>query len=201
MRPTPWHPHHVAERYGLFTIIVLGEGVLAATVAFVAARSEAGLSGSLIAVAASALVLLFALWWLYFLVPAGSALEGHRDRGFLWGYGHYVVFASLAAVSAGIEVATEAITHPIEASNLLVGYGIAIPVALYLAALWSIHGRLGDEGDTRLRATNWILAGEVTVMLLIPLLTTVVPLAVVVALIALTAAALVVIKSSLRITG
>src|SRR5262245_62126289 len=27
--PTPWHPHHIAERYGLFTIIVLGESVLA----------------------------------------------------------------------------------------------------------------------------------------------------------------------------
>ncbi|MBM7440720.1 low temperature requirement protein A [Streptomyces sp. HB132] len=25
---TPWHPHHVAERYGLFAIIVLGEGVV-----------------------------------------------------------------------------------------------------------------------------------------------------------------------------
>ena len=29
---TPWHPGHIAERYGLFTIIVLGESVLAATV-------------------------------------------------------------------------------------------------------------------------------------------------------------------------
>ncbi len=31
--PSSWHPHHIAERYGLFTIIVLGETVLAATVA------------------------------------------------------------------------------------------------------------------------------------------------------------------------
>jgi len=28
---TPWHAHHIAERYGLFTIIVLGECVLGAT--------------------------------------------------------------------------------------------------------------------------------------------------------------------------
>jgi low temperature requirement protein LtrA len=27
---TNWHPHHIAERYGLFTIILLGESVLAA---------------------------------------------------------------------------------------------------------------------------------------------------------------------------
>jgi low temperature requirement protein LtrA len=28
---TTWHPEHIAERYGLFTLIVLGESVLAAT--------------------------------------------------------------------------------------------------------------------------------------------------------------------------
>ena len=28
-----WHPHHIAERYGLLTLIVLGESILAATVA------------------------------------------------------------------------------------------------------------------------------------------------------------------------
>ncbi|HEY0871247.1 MAG TPA: low temperature requirement protein A, partial [Acidothermaceae bacterium] len=30
---TPWHPHHIAERYSLFYIIVLGETVLSTTVA------------------------------------------------------------------------------------------------------------------------------------------------------------------------
>src|SRR3989442_944110 len=30
-RGTAWHPHHIAERYGLFAIILLGEGVLAAS--------------------------------------------------------------------------------------------------------------------------------------------------------------------------
>nr|WP_206681393.1 low temperature requirement protein A [Actinomadura sp. J1-007] len=29
--PTTWHPHHIAERYGLFTIILFGESVLAAS--------------------------------------------------------------------------------------------------------------------------------------------------------------------------
>ena len=30
---TPWHRHHIAERYGRMTIIVLGESILAATTA------------------------------------------------------------------------------------------------------------------------------------------------------------------------
>ena len=28
-RRTSWHPHHIAERYGLFAILLLGEGILA----------------------------------------------------------------------------------------------------------------------------------------------------------------------------
>jgi len=200
-RMTPWHPHHIAERYGLFTIIVLGESVLAATVAFVSARSEAGLSPALIVIAASALVLLFALWWLYFLLPYGRELTEHRERVWMWGYGHFVVFASLAAVGSGIEVATESVTHDIAVSDLVVGYCLAIPVALYLATLWVLHGRMGADLGDRLRAPNWILVGEVLVMLTIPLLSAWLPLAVVVALIAAAAAGLVVLKSALRVPG
>ncbi len=37
---TQWHPHHIAERYGLFTIIVLGETVAASTVAVQSAVYE-----------------------------------------------------------------------------------------------------------------------------------------------------------------
>ena len=190
-RMTPWHPHHVAERYGLFTIIVLGESVLAATVAFVAARSEAGLSTALVVVAASALVLLFALWWLYFLVPAGPELVQHRDRGYVWGYGHYFVFASLAAVGAGVEVATEAVTHDIAATSLLVGYAIAVPVCVYLVVLWILRGRLG----TRDRAVDLMLIGEVAVALLIPLFALWLPIELVVALLAAAAVGLVILKS------
>ena len=36
MGGTPWHAHHIAERYGLLAIIALGEGVVG-TVASLAA--------------------------------------------------------------------------------------------------------------------------------------------------------------------
>ena len=38
--PTTWHPHHIAERYGLLTLIVLGESILAATMAVQAALAS-----------------------------------------------------------------------------------------------------------------------------------------------------------------
>jgi low temperature requirement protein LtrA len=141
-RGTTWHPHHIAERYGLFTLIVLGECVLAATSAVQAAFTEAGGSLDLVVLGSGALVLLFALWWFYFLKPAGAGLENRRELAFLWGYGHYGIFAGLAALGAGLEVATEAITHHIVAPTVVVGFAVGSPVALVLVLVWALHARL-----------------------------------------------------------
>jgi low temperature requirement protein LtrA len=145
-RETTWHPHHIAERYGLFTIIVLGECVLAATSAVQAAFTEAGGSIDLVLLGSGALVLLFGLWWFYFLKPAGAGLESRRELAFLWGYGHYGVFAGLAALGAGLEVATEAITHHIAAPPVLVGFSVGLPVALVLVLVWALHAPLAPPG-------------------------------------------------------
>ena len=77
-RDTNWHPHHIAERYGLFTIILLGESVLAASRGVQNALAAGDLGSSFVLVAGAGLVLLFALWWLYFLHPAGDGLS---ERG------------------------------------------------------------------------------------------------------------------------
>jgi low temperature requirement protein LtrA len=140
---TPWHPHHIAERYGLFTIIVLGECVLAATTAVQATVTEDGLSVELFLVSSGALLLLFVLWWIYFLKDAGGGLARRRDLGFWWGYGHYAVFASLAALGAGLEVAAEAVAHHIEVSDTVVAFAIAVPVAAYLSVVWALHAPMG----------------------------------------------------------
>jgi low temperature requirement protein LtrA len=138
-RRTSWHPHHIAERYGLFTIILLGESVLAASTGAEGAFAAGGLSTSFVTIALAALVLLFSLWWLYFLEPTGEGLAGRRDRSFLWGYGHYGIFAALAAVGAGLEVAVEQTGHHVDASPVAIGYAVAAPVGAYLVLLWAVH--------------------------------------------------------------
>ncbi|MEU0552609.1 low temperature requirement protein A [Dactylosporangium maewongense] len=126
--PTPWHPHHIAERYGLLFIIVLGEIVLSTTVAV-----QAGfVQDRLWWVAASGLVIVFAFWWLYFDQPAHRILVDNR-HAFVWGYGHYVVFASAAAIGAGIAVIVD--------RPDLSGAPVTIPVATLLMALWFLHIR------------------------------------------------------------
>jgi len=188
---TPWHPHHIAERYGLFTIIVLGESVLASTAAILAARSETGTSLDLIVVALSGLVLIFACWWLYFLESDAPRLDARRDLGFVWGYGHYGVFASLAAIGAGIDVTVEAVTHEIDASPLLVGYSVATPLAIFLAVRYALYLRIGGSRQVS-RST---LGAELAVLLAIPLTSAVLTPAWVLALMAVGAASLVAFKT------
>ncbi|MEU0568941.1 low temperature requirement protein A [Nonomuraea sp. NPDC005983] len=166
-RATNWHPHHIAERYGLFTIILLGESVLAASRGVQGALETGEISGPFIVIAVSGLVLLFALWWLYFLIQAGEGLSDRRHRSFLWGYGHYGIFAALAALGAGLEVAVEQSGHKVAAAPLALGYAVAIPVGTYLALLWAVHALVVTKPVIHPAA----VLGCVTVILLLPLAT------------------------------
>jgi low temperature requirement protein LtrA len=143
--PTTYHPHHIAERYGLFTIIMLGESVLAATTAV-----SAGLDGgerfpALLSLAGAGLIIVFALWWLYFDRSAHGLLTTLRTS-ILWGYGHYFIFAAAAAVGAGLAVSVDYGLDHTEISGVVAGYAVALPVAVYLAFVWLLHIRPHQRG-------------------------------------------------------
>jgi low temperature requirement protein LtrA len=144
--PTTYHPHHITERYGLFTIIVLGESVAAATVAIRGALDEGGEhTGELLRIAIAGLVIVFALWWVYFDRSAHRLLTALRTS-MLWGYGHYFIFAATAAVGAGLGVAVDHGTGQAEISSTLTGYAISVPVAVYLFCVWLLHIRPHQSG-------------------------------------------------------
>ncbi|RMB84511.1 hypothetical protein CTZ28_17420 [Streptomyces shenzhenensis] len=137
---TAWHPHHIAERYGLFTIIVLGETIAAATVAVKSAEAEHGAFSTLLPIAAGGLLIVFSAWWIYFGVPIHGHLRSSR-QAFLWGYGHYVVLASAAAIGAGLEVAVEEAVGKAHISTLSASAAVTLPTALYLLTVWALHAR------------------------------------------------------------
>jgi low temperature requirement protein LtrA len=143
---TSWHPGHIAERYGLFTIIVLGESVLAATIGVQAALDADASFMDLASVIVGGLLLVFSMWWLYFDMPAEALVRGvrgefseHLAGAFLWGYGHYVVFASVAATGAGLVVNIEQVTGEADISRLSAGLALTIPASIYLLAVWILH--------------------------------------------------------------
>ena len=136
-----WHSDHIAERYGLFTIIVLGESVLAGTVA-IATAAEAGggivADPMLLGAAVGALLIVFSMWWLYFERGTADLLTS-IGRSFEWGYGHYFIWGAAAAVGAGIAVAVDVTIDHAEVGMSVAGAAVAVPVAIYLAGVWALH--------------------------------------------------------------
>ena len=154
--PTAWHPGHIVERFGLLTIIVIGESITSAMVAIKAAVDTREHIGTYVTIAIGAVMTVAAMWWLYFgidhertLVTAHESGATQRRQAFAWAYGHLVVFASVAAVGASIALATEAITARSageqEASRGVSHPGLVytIPVAVYLVAVWLLHRKSG----------------------------------------------------------
>lgn len=163
---TPWHAHHIAERYGLLAIITLGEGVVGTVASISAIVGEQGwnLDAVLICVAGTGLT--FGMWWLYFLLPSGQILHHFRNRAFVWGYGHMLIFASIAATGAGLHVAAYYIEHKAHIGAVAAVLAVAIPVGAYILLIFAHYVYL----LRRMEAFYlWLLAGA-GILLVLPVI-------------------------------
>jgi len=163
---TPWHAHHIAERYGLLAIITLGEGVVG-TVASISAIVDAqgwNLDAILICIAGTGLT--FGMWWLYFLLPSGQVLHQFRNRSFLWGYGHIIVFSAIAATGAGLHVAAYYIEHKAHIGAAATVLTVAIPVFIYVLMIFLHYVHLLQK----MEAFYLMLMGGTAVLVVLPVL-------------------------------
>lgn len=136
---TPWHAHHVAERYSLLVLIALGEGVLGTIAAVQPIVAEQGWSSEAIVLVAAGVSLTFGLWWAYFAIPLGELLHLNRGAGFPFGYLHILVFAAVAAVGAGLHVAAYVVEGEAEVGYNEAVRAVAIPVAIFLVTYFVIY--------------------------------------------------------------
>jgi low temperature requirement protein LtrA len=145
---TPWHPHHIAERYGLLVIITLGE-VIIGTVASLNAvvHGEAGWTVDAVLLTIAGVGLTFGCWWMYFALPWAEPLVRHRERAFPFGYGHLLVFSSLAAMGAGLHVAAFSLEHESSIGATATVLSVVIPVAVYTAVLYTLYSLLMRTTD------------------------------------------------------
>jgi low temperature requirement protein LtrA len=102
LRGFPVHPRHIPERFGLFIIIVLGEGVIGVVLG-TAEVSWTLLSGT---VAFAGFLTGAAIWWLYFdFLDATSVVTRNVRSGITFVYAHYFVGAGIAALGVGVKLA------------------------------------------------------------------------------------------------
>lgn len=127
--------------------ITIGEVILGTILTVSAVVEEQGWSVEAALVAFGGTALAFGMWWVYFTMPSAKVLHRFRERGFVWGYGHLAIFGSLAATGAGLHVAAyeiQGVAHIGEVEAMLT---VALPVGVFLIALFTIYSLLLREFD------------------------------------------------------
>jgi low temperature requirement protein LtrA len=129
-------PAHFAERYGLVMIIALGESLIA-----IGVGAGFELSTGELAAAALGIVVIGALWWLYFDVAAiiarrrlaeATAVERARLARDAYDYAHLPMIAGIVLFAFGLETTLHAVD---EALNTVPAVGLCAGAALYLLGL------------------------------------------------------------------
>ncbi|PKZ65136.1 low temperature requirement protein A [Gordonia terrae] len=162
---TPWHPHHITERYGLFTLILLGESLLASSNAIIEALHSEQELAPLISIAILTFIATAALWWIYFWPPHHRAIGGLLADSLRYGYVHYFVFAAAGAFSAGIEVEIDVLTHHSELTETQASFTVTIPIAVFIIGIWWIALRANAD-----RLVNTVVPVGALLVLLDPVI-------------------------------
>ncbi|MBS1723849.1 MAG: low temperature requirement protein A [Armatimonadetes bacterium] len=131
---------HIPERFGLFTIIVLGEAILAA----VSGMRPERFSANAWVIGPLGLLLSFGLWWIYF-----DGVKGHqvsiprrtRDikRLMVWLFSHMPLAAGIVLSAAGIREAMllDSAGGSSGTVNLILVVGFAMTLLSMHAVYWS----------------------------------------------------------------
>ncbi len=166
---------HITERIGLFTIIVLGESI----VAVVDGVSEIEWNFASILIALLGLSIAFSFWWMYFDTVDNSPLhtmkQGKMKMALAWLYSHLPLTIGLTATGVGVERMIHGLADdPIHIEKTL----FCFSVALCLFILAGIHWMSCNLGQTqgqriltfyRLGAAAFIIVIGTTTHLLSPL--------------------------------
>ncbi|MBK0421087.1 low temperature requirement protein A [Leucobacter sp. CSA2] len=163
-RQTPWNPNHIADRYGSFTLIVLGESVLASTTAIANALGEAEHVGGLVLLGAGGFVIAAGMWWVYFATDVIDQL-GVVKTALPFGYGHYLVFASAGAFSAGIAVLIGLEDGTGKLGAVASAATLTVPVALFVLGVWALILRHRLHGVRRVLVPIGAVALAATALL------------------------------------
>jgi low temperature requirement protein LtrA len=174
---------HIPERYGLFTIIVLGEAIIAVA----RSMSEAQWTPEAVTTAVAGFAIAVVIWWAYFAHPHAELLERGRLASFIWGYGHIFVWMGIAITGVGTELAIEAAAagHELADGERLVLCGgpalyltamallrsagaghvtdrvvvVRLATAVLFVAIWLVGGGLSPQVVTVLMAVIAVAAG------------------------------------------
>ncbi|OWY66639.1 low temperature requirement protein A [cyanobacterium TDX16] len=156
------HPEHLPERFGLFTIIVLGEAIVA--VVDGVAEQQWEVKSAIAAVFGFAIA--FTLWWMYFENIGSSAILAVRNEGNIrtfntWLYTHLPLVIGI--VTTGVAVEQVLLGDPNVALPTAERWLLCVGVILCLFALGILH-RTGVIKHCKVRSGYRIGAASVVLL-------------------------------------
>jgi low temperature requirement protein LtrA len=148
-------PRHLPERFGLFTIIVLGESVLSVVlgVADTTWEVDSGFA------AAGGFLVAAALWWIYFDFLDESVVRRGKFSGLAFTYAHFPVLIGIATVGVGVklEILAAAGDQRYEDTGWILCAGVAVCM-IGLAAIHLATPPMLFDADVAMRLSTAALA-------------------------------------------
>jgi low temperature requirement protein LtrA len=159
LKAFPVDPHHLAERYGLFTIILLGESIVILASTF----KQTAWSGMVLTAGISGFVLSASIWWMYF-ENLERYIYGHALKtGQTVIYLHLFIYIGLGGIANAIHFAIVPELTLYDYKLLAGSSTVCFMLALQLLQL--IHRP--KENRRRLLTNASIFYALVTILLLI----------------------------------
>jgi len=160
----PPHLHHIPERLGLFTLIVLGESIVGSIVPL----KPADLGGTETVAALSGFVLACALWWVYFVGVRAAAARQFDMAHFLekyvqWIFSHLPLTMALTATAAGVR---SVMHHPDAVIPHGGGIVLCLAVGISMLSVVSIYAsKVELTPDLRRLATPHVVIAVAAILL------------------------------------
>ncbi len=174
---------HTTERIGLFTIIVLGESIVA-VVGGVSKREWTPIS---VAIALLGLSIAFSFWWMYFDTvdesPLQAMKQGKMKIALTWLYSHLPLTIGLTATGVGVEKMIHGLEHDSARVEKIL---FCLAVALCLLILSTLHWTSCDLGQTKCkRVLTFYRLGAAAFVLTLALVSNVLSSLVIITLVAI----------------
>ena len=162
IRDAPVDRRHLPERFGLLTLIVLGESVLAVVLGVSKVSWDAGSAAS----AVGGFLVAAAIWWIYFdFLDEGALTARGLFGGLTYVYMNYFVVTGLASLGVGVKLAILASggDHHYDDTGWILCAGLALAM-FGLGIIQAVAGTMVIDSDVVLRLLTAAIA-----LLLIPL--------------------------------
>jgi low temperature requirement protein LtrA len=147
------------ERFGLFTIIVLGEAIVGVINGLSDVHDEADFTASTYATGVLGLAIVFGLWWIYFDFVARRPPRASIRAALAWVYLHLVTVSTVTMASVGISlVIVDSQTSDLAADSRRL-LGMSIGAGLIGLGLLETTLRESSDEPTHRRASPMMKIG------------------------------------------